>query len=169
MRNFFVHSEVYILALLLKKCLSILADMTPAQLIIITYFRGVHKGVFFRSISQIMAPLFGWIYGQKTQKWKKSFFHLVLPRGKTHPIFLSLLHVMSNNPKPSKKVSILQTLVLRGRSCTYLSCSGLPPDVAFVIAQAASFLILKSEVVKSRMIWGKIFDSIACWICTLYK
>ena len=45
----------------------------------------------------------------------------------------------------------------------YLICSGEPPEVAFVIAHAASFLVLKSARPKISISTGKIFASITAW------
>jgi len=58
---------------------------------------------------------------------------------------------------------------------TYLICSGDPPDVAFVMAQAASLRVLKSARPRMSINTGKILASItACknkmWtLCKLIK
>ena len=50
--------------------------------------------------------------------------------------------------------------------CTrYLICSGEPPDVAFEIDHAASFLMSNSAVARSWTSGGMMFASITAWIC----
>jgi len=44
----------------------------------------------------------------------------------------------------------------------------LPPDVALVIAQAASFLVLNSALCKMSIRTGKILASITAWICSRF-
>lgn len=45
----------------------------------------------------------------------------------------------------------------------YLICSGVPPDVAFVIAHAASFLVRNSAFCKISISTGKMFASMTAW------
>lgn len=44
-----------------------------------------------------------------------------------------------------------------------LICSGVPPDVAFVMAHAASFLVLNSAFCRISMRTGKMLASITVW------
>lgn len=46
---------------------------------------------------------------------------------------------------------------------TYLICSGDPPDVAFVMAQAASFRVLNSALPRISINTGKMLASITFW------
>lgn len=45
----------------------------------------------------------------------------------------------------------------------YLICSGVPPDVALVMAQAASFLVRNSAFWRISINTGKIFASMTAW------
>lgn len=45
----------------------------------------------------------------------------------------------------------------------HLICSGVPPDVALVMAHAASFLVLNSAFCKISIRTGKMLASITVW------
>lgn len=45
----------------------------------------------------------------------------------------------------------------------HLICSGVPPDVAFVMAHAASFLVRNSAFCKISISTGKMFASMTAW------
>ena len=50
---------------------------------------------------------------------------------------------------------------------TYFICSAVPPDVALVIAQAASFRVLNSALLKISTSIGMILESITACIKTM--
>lgn len=45
----------------------------------------------------------------------------------------------------------------------YLICSGVPPDVALVMAQAASFLVRNSAFCRISISTGKMLASMTAW------
>ena len=46
---------------------------------------------------------------------------------------------------------------------TYLICCAVPPDVALVIAHAASFLVLNSDLLRISTSIGTMLASITAW------
>lgn len=50
-----------------------------------------------------------------------------------------------------------------GKGIWYLICSGVPPDVALVMAHAASFLVRNSAFWRISINTGKIFASMTAW------
>lgn len=59
----------------------------------------------------------------------------------------------------SKEMGVGMEWLVRRTAPTYLICSEVPPDVAFVIAQAASFLVRNSAFCKISISTGKILAS----------
>lgn len=69
----------------------------------------------------------------------------------------------TNNMYIVLHLALLTFLKISKKFLSYLICSGVPPDVALVIAQAASFLVRNSAFWRISIKTGKIFASItAC-------
>lgn len=56
-------------------------------------------------------------------------------------------------------IGVFYIIICANRCVLYLICSGEPPDVAFVIAHAASFLVLKSAFPKISIRTGNMLAS----------
>ena len=61
------------------------------------------------------------------------------------------------------KMSAPDLLLVIDRTHKYLICSGDPPEVALVMAQAASFLVLNSALPRMSIKTGKMFVSMTLW------
>lgn len=74
-------------------------------------------------------------------------------------VFTDLLIREKHNYKQKKQKQTNSEVKVR----PYLICSGVPPEVAFVMAQAASFLVRNSAFCRISINTGKMFASItAC-------